>query len=140
MFQHVLIAMDGSLEAKKAFGHGLTLAKALSAKVTVATLTELWAAAAYATLPTPSRVQIYEKAAAANAAAILDRTKNAANQAEVRCVTRHIKDGHAPEGIIEAAREAPCDLIIGGSHGRGVVGQILLSSASNGETPGYRAR
>ena len=118
MFKHLLIATDGSTHGDRALAHGFALANALSAKVTVATVTEPWTEAAYATLPTPSLIKAYEKAAAANAALILDRAKKAADKADVQCVTRHIRDEHAPEGILKA------------SHGRGAVGRILLGSVS----------
>jgi nucleotide-binding universal stress UspA family protein len=128
MFQHLLIATDGSPDGEEALRQGLGLAKALSAKATVATVTEPWTEAAYATLPTPSLVQIYEKAAAGNAAVILDRAKKAADQAGVEYMTRHIKGQHAPQGIIKAAKDEECDLIIVGSHGRGGLGRVLLGS------------
>ena len=92
MFKHFLIATDGSPESWKALAQGLALARALSAKVTIATVTEPWTEAAYAILPTPSGVRNYEKAAAGNAAVILDRAKKVADQVGAQCVTRHIKD------------------------------------------------
>ena len=130
MFKHLLVATDGSPQSEKALAHGVALAAALSAKLTVATVTEPWTEAAYATLPTPSLARVYEKAAAGNAAAILNRAKEAAVRAQVQCVARHIKGVHAPEGIINAAKEDRCDLIIVGSHGRGAFGRILLGSTS----------
>ncbi len=49
MYHHILISTDGSETASKGLDHGLTLAKALGAKVTIVTLTEpfpVYAAAA----------------------------------------------------------------------------------------------
>ena len=54
MFKQLLLATDGSAEGEKALAESFTLATALSAKVTVATVAEPWTEAAYATLPTPS--------------------------------------------------------------------------------------
>jgi nucleotide-binding universal stress UspA family protein len=130
MFKYLLIATDGSQESAKALAQGIALAKALSAKVIVATVTESWTEATYATIPTPSLVRTYEEAAAANAAAILERAREATAEARVQCVTRHVKDTHAPEGILKTAKEEGCDLIIVGSHGHGILGRILLGSTS----------
>jgi len=130
MYHHLLIAADGSQASEKALTHGIALAKALSIGVTIATVTEAWTAAAYATLPTPSLIRAYEKAAAENAAGILARAREAADGAGVACETRHIKDRHVPEGIIEAAELGQCDLIIVGSQGHGAMGRILLGSTA----------
>jgi nucleotide-binding universal stress UspA family protein len=130
MFKHLLIATDGSPEGEKALIHGLALAEGLSAKVTVVTVTEPWTEAAYSILPTPSLIRSYENAAAGNAAILLDHAKKAADQAGVQCATRHVKDEHASQGIIKAAKDEGCDLIVIGSHGRGPIGRIVLGSVS----------
>ena len=46
MYQHLLIATDGSDLAQEAVDHGLALAKALQAKTTIVTVTEPWTAMA----------------------------------------------------------------------------------------------
>ena len=130
MYKHLLIATDGSQASAKALAQGLALAKALAIQVTVVTVTEPWSHGAYATMPTPSMAQVYEKAAAGNAASIFENVKRAADEAGTACQTRHIKDQHAPEGIIKAAKDAGCDLIIVGSHGRGTLSRLLLGSTS----------
>ena len=130
MFKHLLIGTDGSPASEKAVAHGLQLAKALAAQVTVVTVTEPWTEGAYATIPTPSLIKVYEKAAAGSANVILEGVRTIAEVAGVRCETRHIKEQHAAEGIIKAAKDQGCDLIIVGSHGRGALGRILLGSTS----------
>ena len=130
MFKHLLIATDGSPASEKALAQGLLLAKTLAAQATVVTVTEPWTEGAYATIPTPSLIRAYEKAATGGAAAILDGVRKAAEEAGVRCQMRHIKDQHPAEGIIKAAKDQGCDLIIVGSHGRGAMGRILLGSTS----------
>ena len=130
MFKHLLIATDGSSASEKALAQGLLLAKTLPAQVTVVTVTEPWTEGAYAIIPTPSLIKAYEQAAAEGAASLLDGDRKAAEEAGVRCQTRHIKDQHPAEGIIKAAKDQGCDLIIVGSHGRGAMGRILLGSTS----------
>ena len=130
MFKHLLIATDGSPASEKALTQGLLLAKTLAAQATVVTVTEPWTEGAYATIPTPSLIRAYEKAATGGAAAILDGVRKAAEEAGVRCQIRHIKDQHPAEGIIKAAKDQGCDLIIVGSHARGAMERFLLGSTS----------
>ena len=44
MYKNILIATDGSSLSEKAIHHGLAVAKALNAEVTIATATEPWEA------------------------------------------------------------------------------------------------
>jgi nucleotide-binding universal stress UspA family protein len=130
MFKHLLIATDGSPASEKALAQGLVLAKTLAAQATVITVTEPWTEGAYAIIPTPSLIKAYEKAAAGSAASLLDSARKAAEAAGVRCQTRHITDQHPAAGIIRAAKDQGCDMIIVGSHGRGAIGRVLLGSTS----------
>ena len=130
MYKHLLIAIDGSSQSDKAMSQGLALAKALSAKATVLTATEPWTEAAFAALPTPSMISACEKSAVGHAASILDKARESAEALGIVCEVRHVKDRHAPDAIIELAKQEKCDLIVMGSHGRGGVGRILLGSTS----------
>ncbi len=42
----------------------------------------------------------------------------------------HLREGPAHEGILEAAEEAKADLLVLGTHGRGVIAHALLGSVS----------
>jgi nucleotide-binding universal stress UspA family protein len=130
MYKHLLIATDGSSASKKAVFDGLPLAKALAAQATVVIVTESWNETAYTTVPSRSMIEVYEKAAAGNAAATLDAVKQRAREAGIACKTLLIRDQHPPDGIIKAARDQGCDVIVVGTHGRGPVGRALLGSTS----------
>jgi nucleotide-binding universal stress UspA family protein len=131
MYKHILIATDGSDLAQKAEATGLTLAKALNAQATAVTATEPWDAfsmAALAERGMPNPVADYDECMAAAANRILRGVSETAKQIGVSCATLHIKDRHPAEGIIEAAKERGCDLIVVASHGRRGISRVLLGS------------
>jgi len=131
MYKHILIASDGSELAGRAVEQGMTLAKALGSKVTAVTVTEPWTAAVSGEWAVAFPVEEYEKAAAANAAKILEQVSQTAQRIGVSCETVHVKDQFAAEGIVDEATSRGCDLIVMGSHGRrGVVKFILGSQAT----------
>ena len=120
MYKHILIATDGSELGAKTVDQGLDLAKQLGAKVTAITVTEPWTAAAYGTIPTPTLIKVYDKAAADNAARILASVSDVAK--------RHVKDHFPADGIIATAKARGCDLIVMASHGRRGLARVLLGS------------
>jgi nucleotide-binding universal stress UspA family protein len=126
VFQHLLLAIDGTELAEKALAYGFALAKQLKARVTIVTVTKPWPAAPYGTMPTPSLIDIYAKTSAENAANILSSATTTAEKAGVACATLHIKDQYPADGIIAAAMDHACDLIVMASHGRGALGRLLL--------------
>ena len=131
MYEHVLIATDGSEVAQKAVDQGLALAKALNAKVTVITVTEPWFAVAPPYGPGDFPIEQYDKIAAEGAALILRDVEAAARRAGVACETLHVKDKFAAAGIIETARDHGCDIIVMSSHGRRGLTRLLLGSQAN---------
>src|SRR5262249_13228442 len=130
----ILIPTDGSKLAERAVTHGLSLAKFVSARVTVITVEEqldAWlgqfpagaagAGAAY--------VQVTEQLKK-HAASALDRAANAARQAGVPCEAIQVLD--VPyKAIIAAATDRGCDLIVMASHGRSGLSAMVLGSVTN---------
>jgi len=131
MYNHILIATDGSELAGRAVEQGLDLAKALSSRVTVVTVTEPWTAAVSGEWAVAFPVEEYEKAAAANATKILEAVQTTAAQRGVVCDAVHVKDQYAAEGIVEEAKARGCDLIVMSSHGRRGIAKFVLGSQAN---------
>jgi nucleotide-binding universal stress UspA family protein len=131
MYKRILIATDGSELASKAVSHGLELAKAVNAPVTVVTVTEAWSAfdlAHEVRQGNLDAVTQYEDMAAALATRILDAAAKTAKSKGVTCDVLRVKDKHPAEGIIAAAADKGCDLIVMASHGRRGVGRLILGS------------
>lgn len=131
MYRRILIATDGSELAGHAVTQGLSLAKDLGAQVTMVNVTELWSVqemAARADMGSKHPTVDYETWAATHAAKILAIAKEAAEMAGVRCETLHVPDARPATGIVAAAKERDCDLIVMGSHGRRGLGRLVLGS------------
>ncbi len=134
MFEHILIATDGSPLALKAVVQGLALAKALNAKATAVTVSEPWDAITMAALAERQKanpIADYEERMAAAADRILEAVSEAAKKQGVPCATLYVKDRHPAEGIIETAQAQACDLIVMASHGRRGLARLLLGSQAN---------
>ena len=131
MYKHLLIATDGSDLAQKAVEHGLALAKAVNAKVTIATVTLPWSAMvvgdAIAVLPAPA----YDENVALGASKILVGAQDTARRFGISCEVLHVKDRYSAEGILETAGEQGCDLIVMASHGRRGLRRLMLGSIAN---------
>jgi len=131
VFKHILIATDGSELAEKGIEQGILLAKSLAGRVTVVTVSEPWTATVSADMVTAIPIEEYDASMAADAEKILTAARAKATAAAVSCTTRHIKDRDPAEGIIEAANQDGCDLIVMASHGRKGIQRLLLGSQAN---------
>lgn len=131
MFKHLLIATDGSDLSDKAMQQGLALAQTLGAKVTVTTTTEPWESVIVGEVAVVLPVEKYEETADANAGSILTKAKDIAAKTGVEIQTHHVKDRHPAEGILDAAKEMGCDLIVMASHGRRGFSRLVLGSETN---------
>ncbi len=130
--KHILVPTDGSRLSLKAAKEAASLAKDLKARITAVYVIPPWSPP----LQDESSIMYsavyneaaYRKATEAHAGKILDKIVAAAAAAKVRCDKVVVSNGHAWEGIIQAARKAKCDLIVMASHGRGGLGGVLLGS------------
>jgi nucleotide-binding universal stress UspA family protein len=134
MYHRILIATDGSELAAKAVDHGISLAKAHDAPVVVVTVTEAWSSfdlAREARHGNQNPITQYEEMAAAAASNILEKAEQVAKSKGVACDLIHVQDRHPAEGIVAAATEKGCDLIVMASHGRRGISRMLLGSQAN---------
>jgi len=127
MFNHILIATDGSEVATKAVRVGLKLAKKLAARVIVMTASEPLPVTVSAETIAANFPAEYEKATKESAAKVLGEVRGEALTIGVECETLHVTNFPAA-AIIETAKANACDLIVMGSHGRRGIARLLLGS------------
>ena len=132
MYQHILISTDGSEVAQKGLDHGLTLAKALGAKVTIITATERMPT--YAGIDGAFGVVAYADYGAAQKE-VAEKALAAANADAVRMgltvETVLIENANPAEAILDTAKGRNCSLIAIASHGRRGLGRLVLGSVTS---------
>ncbi len=131
MYKNLLIATDGSELAEKGVTHGLALAKALGAKVTVVTVSDPWTVYVTGEVGASFPIEEYERACEVSAAGLLATVAQRAEAMGVACEKRYVKDEYPAEGILETAKKEGSDLIVMASHGRSGVQRLLLGSQAN---------
>ncbi|MGE3711411.1 MAG: universal stress protein [Hyphomicrobiaceae bacterium] len=131
MFKHVLVPTDGSDLSMQAVEHGVALARAIGARVTVLTVVE-----PFAVLGTDSRRiaatrKAHHRYARNQADHALEEAAREAKRRGVLCATIQ-EEGEQPyQTIIEAATKGECDLIVMASHGRRGVAALVLGSETH---------
>lgn len=126
MYKNILVPTDGSELSLHAADAAIALAKSLGAKLVV------WSSAEVYSLPFAEQVYVDQtlyveeamKEAGANAQSVATR----AAAAGVPCIALSGMADSVWEGIINAATEHGCDLILMASHGRRGVAALLLGS------------
>ena len=132
MYANILLSTDGSDVARKGVKHGIGLAKALNAKVTVITVTEPLPVH-YGGLWTPSQQEFdsFDAACKEHAGKVLDEARAMAEQIGISVELLHVRNAHPATTIIETANFRGCDLIVMGSHGRRGLGKLFLGSQTS---------
>jgi nucleotide-binding universal stress UspA family protein len=136
MYKHILIPTDGSDLSKDAFRCGISLAKAVNAKVTGINVTapfhtfmlERCGNSDALTDTAESYSESYKKRTAAIATKYLEQVKEEATRAGVQSYTVHVEHEHPFQAIIDTAKTRGCDLIVMASHGRRGISAIVLGS------------
>lgn len=133
MYRHILIPTDGSALAHHAVSHGLSLAKAVGARITALVVEPTFNVLG----EFPSRIDrisddftAYTKYAKAHAAKILSAVAEEAMAAGVAFEAVQTVHDQTYEAIVAAAKEKGCDLIVMASHGRGGIAAVVLGSVT----------
>ena len=129
MFKRILLASDGSAASDHAATLAVSLARTHGAKITA-----LYVVDPYPYLgigeANPMGFNAYMAAARDHAAQAHARIATQCNEggAPVECDLRMVEDVAVLDGILQTAREAQCDLIVIGSHGRTGIARMVLGS------------
>lgn len=128
MHKHILVPTDGSELSNRAIEYAVALAKAVSAKLTVVTITTPYYGFIVDGAVPETRIEEYDKEAARLAEQYLDVAKDIAAAEKVRCNAMRVESAQPYQAIIDVAKDKGCDLIVMASHGRRGVAAIVLGS------------
>jgi nucleotide-binding universal stress UspA family protein len=132
MFRHILIPTDGSDLAQKATTHGLSLAKAVGANVTIITVFAPFHT--YDVLPSTVMTDLTRAYAQyvedVDATELLSNVSKMAQACGVQCQVLQVVQEHTHEAIIDIAVEEGCDLIVMASRGRRGLAAALFGSVT----------
>src|SRR5215813_13174470 len=136
MYSNILLSTDGSDVAAKGVKHGIELAKALNAKVTVITVTEplpVDYGSGHASGWTPSQEEFdrFDAACKERAGKVLDEARAMAEQTGISAELLHVPNAHPATAILETAKSGGCDLIVMASHGRRGLRKLVLGSQTS---------
>jgi nucleotide-binding universal stress UspA family protein len=133
VFKHILIPTDGSPLAARAVTAGLALAKTCGARVTGYHAIEAVPARLYAA-PYRGEEEAIAAAEAKRQADAQHHLETLASLARAQGVPFEPLVQSAPtpqDGIVKAAEQRACDLILMSSHGRGGLARLALGSVAD---------
>jgi nucleotide-binding universal stress UspA family protein len=136
MCTNILLSTDGSDIARNGLKHGIALAKALKAKVTVIAVTERFpieygGGLAGGWSPTQEEIDHFDEGCKEHADKVLDEARAMAEQIGLSVELLHAPNAHPATAIIDTAKQKGCDLIVMGSHGRRGFKKLLLGSQTS---------
>ena len=132
MYKKLLIASDGSDQARRAVQHALALAKQLGASVHAVFVVDtrsLAAAQSMVGATTPAYyISLLDEWRKAGEAALADVVAEGMKHGVP--VSHQIVEGTPAQGVLEAAKKVGADLVVMGTHGRTSLGAFFLGSTA----------
>jgi nucleotide-binding universal stress UspA family protein len=127
MYRHILVPTDGSEITAKAIATTVSLARALTAKVSTLAVKEPFPYSAISEMQPVPPQEFYDTQQQI-ATRHVDAVKSACAAAGLACDAHTVEALHPWEAIIEHAKAQGCDLIVMASHGRRGMSALLLGS------------
>jgi nucleotide-binding universal stress UspA family protein len=124
LFRSILVAFDGSPDARRALVHAVALARDQNARLTLMTV-----------VPPPGAMTSFAARGGVTPDTIRSGYEHMLREAAETVpddlgVTTRVAEGPAAHWIVKCAQEGGHDLIVMGSHGRGRLAGALLGSVS----------
>jgi nucleotide-binding universal stress UspA family protein len=127
MYRSILIPTDGTEITGKAVATGVSLAKALGARLSTITVKEPFPYSALSEMQPIPPQEFYDAQERIALARVKDVVARAAAD-DVECQAYTVEAQHPWEAIVDHAKTQGCDLIVMASHGRRGVSALLLGS------------
>jgi nucleotide-binding universal stress UspA family protein len=128
MYKHILIATDGSSLSGRAVDHGVELATALGAALSLLSVSERFHVFALDAEQIDETAESFRKHMKEKALEALSEAAVVARAAGLEATQIHLEDDEPYQAIIRTAEDRRCDLIVMASHGRSGVSALLLGS------------
>ncbi len=126
-YQHIMIATDGSDQARRAADHAIAIAKAFQAKLSALAVIDIYA---FMNSQAPQYgVDLLEEERALLQKAV-DEIAKKAREAGIAKVDSSVVEGAPKTQIVQTIHDTGVDLVVVGSHGRDIIERLLLGSTS----------
>ena len=129
MFKHILVPVDGSATALQAVREATRMAQAVKARITLMHAIQVYP---YAGLGDTfgDGLAVYLNAAHAAANAAIAEARAVIDAGAVACESRIVEGNNMWRAIVDAVPAVGADLIVMGTHGRGMIDRMLLGSVA----------